>query len=92
MTSPIKIAVAGANGRMGRAIMPLLAADPAFAFVGGIGREGSMSAGLIDRSAAIGATDVILDFTTGRAAAELAGLCASARGPALVIGATGFEP
>ncbi|MBY3556864.1 4-hydroxy-tetrahydrodipicolinate reductase [Rhizobium laguerreae] len=92
MTSPIKIAVAGANGRMGRAILPLLAADPDFAFVGGIGREGSAGAGLIDRSAAIGAADVILDFTTGRAAAELAGLCASAGGPALVIGATGFEP
>lgn len=92
MTSPIKIAVAGASGRMGRAILPLLAADPDFAFVGGIGREGSAGDGLIDRSAAIGAADVILDFTTGRAAAELVGLCASAGGPALVIGATGFEP
>ncbi|MGO4115225.1 4-hydroxy-tetrahydrodipicolinate reductase [Rhizobium ruizarguesonis] len=90
--SPIKIAVAGANGRMGRAILPLLAGDPSFAFVGGIGREGSTDAGLIDRSTAIKAADVILDFTTGRAAAELAGLCASAGGPALVIGATGFEP
>ncbi|TBD05368.1 4-hydroxy-tetrahydrodipicolinate reductase [Rhizobium beringeri] len=92
VTSPIKIAVAGANGRMGRAILPLLAADPDFAFVGGIGREGSMGAGLINRSAAIKAAAVILDFTTGSAAAELAGLCASAGGPALVIGATGFEP
>ncbi|NEH96747.1 4-hydroxy-tetrahydrodipicolinate reductase [Rhizobium leguminosarum] len=92
MTSPIKIAVAGANGRMGRAILPLLAADPDFALVGGIGREGSAGAGLIDRSTAIKAADVILDFTTGGAAAELAGLCASAGGPALVIGATGFEP
>ncbi|QKK23336.1 4-hydroxy-tetrahydrodipicolinate reductase [Rhizobium hidalgonense] len=91
VTSPIKIAVAGANGRIGRTIVPLLAADPAFAFVGGIGREGSAGAGLIDRSAAIAAADVILDFTTGRAAAELTGLCASAGGPALVIGATGFE-
>ncbi|WP_112903778.1 4-hydroxy-tetrahydrodipicolinate reductase [Rhizobium leguminosarum] len=90
--SPINIAVAGANGRMGRAILPLLAADPDFAFVGGIGREGAIGAGLIDRSAAIGAADVILDFTTGSAVAELAGLCALAGGPALVIGATGFEP
>ena len=92
MTSPLKIAVAGANGRMGRAIQSLLAADPGFAFVGGIGRPGSAGAGLIDRSAAIGVADVILDFTTGSAAAELAGLCAAAGGPALVIGATGFEP
>ncbi|OHV24998.1 4-hydroxy-tetrahydrodipicolinate reductase [Rhizobium sp. RMa-01] len=91
MTSPIRIAVAGANGRMGRAILPLLAADPVFAVVGGIGRPGSIGEGLIERSAAIATADVILDFTTGRAAAELAGLCASAGGPALVIGATGFE-
>ncbi|MGB8291393.1 MAG: 4-hydroxy-tetrahydrodipicolinate reductase, partial [Rhizobium ruizarguesonis] len=45
--SPIKIAVAGVNGRMGRAILPLLAGDPDFAFVGGIGRQGSSGAGLI---------------------------------------------
>ncbi|OWV77562.1 4-hydroxy-tetrahydrodipicolinate reductase [Rhizobium sp. R634] len=92
MTSPIKIAVAGINGRMGRAILPLLQADPAFAFIGGIGRSGASGEGLIDRAAAIAAADVILDFTTGSAAAELAGLCAASGGPALVIGATGFEP
>ncbi|EJZ16458.1 dihydrodipicolinate reductase, partial [Rhizobium sp. Pop5] len=92
MTSPLKIAVAGANGRMGRAIQSLLGADPGFAFVGGIGRPGSVGAGLIDRAAAIGVADVILDFTTGSAAAELAGLCAAAGGPAVIIGATGFEP
>ncbi|MFB2606154.1 4-hydroxy-tetrahydrodipicolinate reductase, partial [Rhizobium phaseoli] len=84
MTTPIKVAVAGANGRMGRAILSLLAADPDFAFVGGIGREAADGAGLIDRSAAMAAADVILDFTTGAAAAELAGLCAAAGGPALV--------
>lgn len=95
MTSPIKIAVAGINGRMGRAILPLIQADPAFAFIGGIGRPGATGEGLIDRAGAIAAADVILDFTTGSAAAELAGLCglcAASGGPALVIGATGFEP
>ncbi|MBY4629263.1 4-hydroxy-tetrahydrodipicolinate reductase [Rhizobium croatiense] len=91
MTTPIKVAVAGANGRMGRAILPLLAADPDLDFIGGIGRDGAAGAGLIDRSAAMAAADVILDFSTGAAAAELAGLCAAAGGPALVIGATGFE-
>ncbi|WP_088673495.1 4-hydroxy-tetrahydrodipicolinate reductase [Rhizobium sp. R339] len=92
MTPPIKIAVAGINGRMGRAILPLLQADPAFAFIGGIGRPGASGEGLIDHAGAIAAADVILDFTTGSAAAELAGLCAASGGPALVIGATGFEP
>lgn len=91
MTSPIKIAVAGVCGHMGRAIVSALAGDPAFALVGGFGRAGSAGDGLIDRSVAIEAADVILDFTTGSAAAELAGLCATRGGPALVIGATGFE-
>ncbi|OWV77147.1 4-hydroxy-tetrahydrodipicolinate reductase [Rhizobium sp. R339] len=77
---------------MGRAILPLLQADPAFAFIGGIGRPGASGEGLIDHAGAIAAADVILDFTTGSAAAELAGLCAASGGPALVIGATGFEP
>lgn len=91
MTPPIKIAVAGVRGHMGRAILPALAGDPAFALVGGFGRVDSAGDGLIDRSAAIEAADVILDFTTGSAAAELAGLCAARGGPAVVIGATGFE-
>ena len=47
--------------------------------------------GLVDRSYAITAADVIIDFTTGRAATELAELCAQEGGPSLVIGATGFE-
>lgn len=91
MTSPIKIAVAGARGHMGRAILSALATELPFTLVGGFGRVGSAGDGMIDRSTAIGAADVILDFTTGTAAAELAGLCAENGGPALVIGATGFE-
>ncbi|WP_375785901.1 4-hydroxy-tetrahydrodipicolinate reductase [Bradyrhizobium sp. Pha-3] len=91
MTSRIKIAVAGAQGHMGRAVISILAVDPDFTHIGSFGRIGSTGDGLIDRSAAIEAADVILDFSTGSAAAELAGLCAAKGGPALVIGATGFE-
>ena len=92
MTSPIKIAVAGARGHMGRAVISLLATDRAFLHVGSVGRSGSIGDGLIDRAAAIEAADVILDFSTGSAAVELAELCAEKGGAALVIGATGFEP
>lgn len=91
MTSQIKIAVAGIRGHMGRAIAPAVATEPGFMLVGGFGRPESAGAGLIDRSAAIEVADVILDFSTGSAAAELAALCAERGGPALVIGATGFE-
>ena len=93
MSSPVKIAVSGAQGRMGRAIISALAGDPAFLHVGSFGRQGrSDGDGLVDRSVAIETADVILDFSTASAAAELAELCAVRPGPALVIGATGFEP
>ncbi len=92
MTSRIKIAVAGVHGHMGRAIVSALAAEPSFVFAGGFGRAGNAGDGLIDCATAIEAADVILDFSTGSAASELAGLCAERGGPALVIGATGFEP
>lgn len=92
MTSRIKIAVAGAQGHMGLAVISILAADPDFTHVGSFGRSGSKNDGFIDRATAIEAADVILDFSTASAAAELAELCAENGGPALVIGATGFEP
>lgn len=92
MTSRIKIAVAGAQGHMGRAVISILAADQGFTHVGSFGRSGSKSDGLIDRATAIETADVILDFSTASAAAELAELCAEKGGPALVIGATGFDP
>ena len=92
MTSSIKIAVAGAHGHMGRAVISILAVDPAFAHVGSFGRTGSKGDGLIDRAAALEGADVILDFSTASAATGLAELCAEKGGPALVIGTTGFEP
>lgn len=74
---------------MGHAVASALAADPEFALVGSFGRvEGEES--LTARASMIGAADVILDFTTGQAAAALAMVCAARGGPAMVIGATGF--
>ena len=35
--------------------------------------------------------DVVIDFTTPEASAELAAACAGRGGPALVIGSTGFD-
>lgn len=92
MTSHIKIAVAGAQGQMGRAVIALLATDPAFMLVGSVGRADDEGTGLIDRSTAIKTADVIVDFSTASAAVNLAELCAENGGPTLVIGATGFEP
>jgi 4-hydroxy-tetrahydrodipicolinate reductase len=92
LTSPCKIVVAGGRGQMGRAIISALNGDPAFIHVGNLGRPGSTGDGLIDLAAALDGADVIIDFTTSAAATVLSEACAARGGPALVIGATGFEP
>jgi 4-hydroxy-tetrahydrodipicolinate reductase len=92
MTSPIKIVVAGRGGRMGQTVISAVNAHPAFTYLGGIGRSGSTDDGLVDLETALDTADVIVDFTTAAAATVLAEACATRGGPALVIGATGFEP
>jgi 4-hydroxy-tetrahydrodipicolinate reductase len=87
----IRIAVAGAQGHMGRALLAAVAAAPAFSLVGGFGRPEKVVDGLIDVDAALRAADVVVDFTTGQASAALAEKCAAMGRPAMVIGATGFE-
>lgn len=88
----VRIAVAGLRGRMGQTLAEVLAKEPDVAFLGGFGRDGQAGDGLIDRATALATADVVLDFTTAAAAADLAEICAARGGPALVIGATGFEP
>jgi 4-hydroxy-tetrahydrodipicolinate reductase len=99
--------VAGAAGRMGRLIITLAAANPAYRITGALeapgaaalGRDAGEAAGIgrlgvaiSDDYAAIARPDTVtLDFTS--AAASLAHLeVAAARGAAIVIGSTGFTP
>ena len=89
--SLLKIAIAGINGRMGGALSSIINNDPRFEFVGGFDRSVKNSVDFVERSLVVDSADVILDFTTGCAAADLATLCAENGGPALVIGATGFS-
>ncbi|WP_421592761.1 4-hydroxy-tetrahydrodipicolinate reductase [Shinella sp. M27] len=90
MTSPINVAVAGSHGRMGQAIVAALQSDTSFHYIGGIGRSGHEEAGFLSNEEAFENADVIIDFSTAASATTLAERCASRRGPALVIGATGF--
>lgn len=92
MTPPIKIAVAGALGHMGREIISVVSADPAYTLVGSFGRPNVEAEGLVAAEIALQAADVVIDFTSGKASAALAETCAARGGPALVIGSTGFEP
>ncbi|TPK97413.1 MULTISPECIES: 4-hydroxy-tetrahydrodipicolinate reductase [unclassified Mesorhizobium] len=91
MPQPLRIAVAGALGRMGRQMAQTVTADPRLQLVARFHRPGSMGKGLLDRDEALALADVVVDFTTPAASAELAKACAARGGPALVIGSTGFN-
>ncbi|CDX41064.1 dihydrodipicolinate reductase [Mesorhizobium plurifarium] len=87
----LKIAIAGALGRMGRQMAQTVAADPRLELVARFHRPGNMGEGLVERDRALALADVVVDFTTPAASAELATACAARGGPALVIGSTGFD-
>jgi 4-hydroxy-tetrahydrodipicolinate reductase len=89
LPSPIRIAVAGAHGRMGLAVAKAVEADPALALAARFNRV--VADGLVSRDEALDAADVVVDFTSAEASAELAAHCAKRGGVALVIGSTGFD-
>ncbi|OYX36432.1 MAG: 4-hydroxy-tetrahydrodipicolinate reductase [Caulobacterales bacterium 32-69-10] len=92
MTEPVKLAVAGALGRMGHAVVKAAHDRPQIEVVARFDRDLALSGepGLVDRARALSLAEVVVDFTSGAASAELAGLAAARGGPALVIGSTGF--
>lgn len=105
MTSAVRVAIAGAGGRMGQALIEATLEDAAFALVGALDVDGSASVGRdagerqgkasgvriqSDLQAALRDADVLIDFT--RPAGTLAHLAACiASGTAAVVGTTGFD-
>lgn len=101
----VQIAIAGVSGRMGRALLEAVAADPACALCAAIGRTGSLQLGQ-DAGAAWGGTSnvrisdqpavvlqgaqALIDFTRPEATAVYLDACVAAKVP-LVIGTTGFD-
>ena len=91
----LRIGVAGALGRMGKAVAALLAESADVAIAAAFDRPGSDGerAGaltLVGREAALARCDVVIDFSSSAASAALAEAAARAGGPALVIGSTGW--
>ena len=86
----LRIGIAGALGRMGRAVA--LAVDARTDAEAVVRYDREPSEGLTSREAALAKAQVIIDFTTPKASAELAKAAAEAGGPALVIGSTGWTP
>jgi 4-hydroxy-tetrahydrodipicolinate reductase len=95
-TAQIRIGVAGALGRMGRAVAAAVDARQGLALAAlfdHVGAEGASVDGrmLVSRDQALDACDIVIDFTMGSASAQLASLVAERGGPALVIGSTGLS-
>ena len=79
MAAPIKIAIAGALGRMGQVVIASLAQDDAFQLAGRFDRPDAVGEGLVGAEEAIAAADVVIDFTIAAASAELAPKVAAAQ-------------
>lgn len=107
LAKTVRVAVAGPAGRLGSAILKAANAARDIELVGGLVRPGSGAAGMNlgafagtrdlevfatdNLLAAIGEADVLIDVSTAAAAAEHASALAARGGPALIVGATGFD-
>jgi 4-hydroxy-tetrahydrodipicolinate reductase len=104
LMNPLRIAIHGAAGRMGRRLVALAAADPDLQVIAAIDSAThpaiGQDAGLLAGVPALGvplaseiavAPEVVIDFSVPAAAFEIARACAERRIP-LVLSTTGFEP
>ncbi len=83
----IRIAIAGAQGRMGQAVALAAGSRVNARF----DRPGQDAPGLVSRDDALSLSDVVIDFTRADASVDLARAAAASGRPALVIGSTGFS-
>jgi 4-hydroxy-tetrahydrodipicolinate reductase len=88
LPEPIRIAIAGALGRMGQAVEKVVRADPALALVARFDRPEATGEGLVSAAEALDAAQAVIDFTTPAASVALAAQAAG-KPVALVIGAKG---
>lgn len=103
--SPVRVAVAGAGGRMGLALLEAATSTPGVALAAAIDMPGSRLAGRdageavalargvtvgTDAAKALEASDVLIDFTRPEGTLAHLRACRAAR-RAMVIGTTGFE-
>lgn len=95
--SPIRLGVAGALGRMGRAVIRLADASDQVEVAALVDRPDAADQdvggrALVTPEQALARCQVMVDFSSAGASAALARLAAGRGGVALVIGSTGFSP
>ena len=95
-SSPVRIGVSGALGRMGRAVVAVARSDKGAA-LGPLANRPEQAGRTVDGAALVGlddliaGSDAIVDFSTPAATLALAQACVASGGPALVIGTTGLS-
>ncbi|MEO6925853.1 MAG: 4-hydroxy-tetrahydrodipicolinate reductase [Rhodanobacter sp.] len=102
MTHPVRLAISGASGRMGHALLDLVSADSRFDLVhaivmSGSQHDGQLVAPLTDNALRYAhdwvgapAIDVVVDFSSSAASSSALDHC-MAKGVALVSGTTGLD-
>jgi 4-hydroxy-tetrahydrodipicolinate reductase len=101
VTKDIRIGIAGALGRMGRAVADVTDEREGVAVAAlydAPGSEGQIAGDerrgrvLVTREAALSMCDAVIDFTVADASTKLARLVIDKGGPALIMGSTGLTP
>jgi len=90
--APVRLAIAGALGRMGQAIARTAEGRADLAVVARFDHPDVQDPALVTLPQALAAAEVVTDFTVPEASAALAEQAAGRGGVALVIGSTGFSP
>lgn len=98
MSAPVRIALLGASGRMGQAVLDAAAAQADLRIVSALVGQGSASLGKTshglsygdDLSAALSGADVLVDFSLPESTARALDACLAAGKP-LVTGVTGMD-
>lgn len=91
--TPVRIAVAGALGRMGQAVAATLEGRTDAVLFSRYDRPGAQGEGLVAQAQALDGAAAVIDFTVPEASTALAEtLAETGGGIALVIGSTGFTP
>jgi len=92
--TPVRVAIAGATGRMGLALLEAAASTEGVALGAAVDLSASTWGGVsigTDVAEALRNADVLVDFTRPAGTLQHVRLCVEAR-RAIVIGTTGFEP
>jgi 4-hydroxy-tetrahydrodipicolinate reductase len=92
--SPVRVAIAGASGRMGLALLEAAASTEGVALGGAVDLTASTWGGVsigTDVRSALETADVLVDFTRPEGTLGHVRACVEAR-RAMVIGTTGFDP